>query len=149
MKAEHLPVLHLQWLLPNRSQMRQAWYRCREWMQGGRTAASINEQYARTLPERYVPTAAVPPEWIDDVTLPETSVDAQPSWHEADILRWFDERGLAFFEPVEIWGVRRLRQEFRKRDGPQSPARSFVSAVPRRAGANARATRAAARRSGE
>ncbi len=126
-KAEHLPVLHLQWLLPNRSQMRQAWYRCREWMQGGRTAASINEQYARTLPERYVPTAAVPPEWIDDVTLPETSVDAQPSWHEADILKWFDERGLAFFEPVEVWGVRRLRQEFRKRMGRNPrPDRSYL-----------------------
>jgi glycosyltransferase involved in cell wall biosynthesis len=127
LKAEHVPVLHLQWLLPNRSQMRQAWYRCREWMQGGRTAAAINEQYAHTLPERYVPTAPVPREWIDDVTLPATDVDAQPSWHEADILRWFDKRGVAFFEPVEIWGVRRLRREFRERTGRNPrPDRSYV-----------------------
>ena len=123
LKAEHVPVLHLQWLLPNRSQMRQAWYRCREWMQGGRTAAAINEQYAHTLPERYVPTAPVPHEWIDDVTLPGTAVDAEPSWHEADILRWFDERGVAFFEPIEIWAGAPAAAEFRRagRAGVHSP----------------------------
>ena len=49
-RAEGVPVLHLQWLLPNRSQMRQAWYRCREWMHGGRSAAAINEFYSITLP---------------------------------------------------------------------------------------------------
>ncbi len=37
-------VLHLQWLLPNRTQSRQAWYRCREWLDG-RDAAGINERY--------------------------------------------------------------------------------------------------------
>jgi hypothetical protein len=127
LKAEHVPVLHLQWLLPHRSQMRQAWYRCREWMQGGRTAAAINEQYAHTLPERYVPTAPVPHEWIEDVTLPGTAVDAQPSWHEADILQWFDERGVAFFEPLEIWGVPRLKQEFLSQTGrPPRPDRSYL-----------------------
>ena len=127
LKAEHVPVMHLQWLLPNRSQMRQAWYRCREWMQGGRTAAAINEQYAHTLPERYVPTSPVPHEWLDDVTLPDTAVDAQPSWHETDILRWFDELGVAFFEPIEIWEVPGLRQEFRKRAGRSPrPDRSYL-----------------------
>ncbi len=74
-----------------------------------------------------MPTAPIPPEWLDDVTLPGTSVDAQPSWHEADILRWFDERGVAFFEPIEIWGVRMLRQEFRKRTGRDPrPDRSYL-----------------------
>jgi hypothetical protein len=96
-------------------------------MQGGRTAAAINEQYAHTLPERYVATAPVPHEWLDDVTLPGTAGDAQPSWHEADILRWFDERGVAFFEPIEIWEVPRLRQEFRKRAGRSPrPDRSYL-----------------------
>lgn len=127
LRAEHVPVMHLQWLLPNRSQMRQAWYRCREWLQGERTAAAINEFYSQTLPERYVPTAPIPPAWLDDVTLPGTSVDAEPSWQQAEILRWFDERGVAFFEPIEIWGVPRLRQEFRKRAGRNPrPDRSYL-----------------------
>ena len=94
---------------------------------GRSTAAAINEFYSQTLPARYVPTAPIPPAWLDDVTLPGTSVDAEPSWQQADILRWFDERGVAFFEPIEIWGVRMLRQEFRKRTGRDPrPDRSYL-----------------------
>jgi hypothetical protein len=127
LRAGAVPVLHLQWLLPRRSQMRQAWYRCREWMQGGRTAVDINEQYAHTLPERFVPTAPVPAAWLDDVTLPGTAVDAEPTWQEADIRRWFDERGIEFFEPVEIWAVPELRDEFRRRTGRNPrPDRSYL-----------------------
>ena len=127
LKAEHVPVMHLQWLLPNRSQMRQAWYRCREWIHGGRSAAAINEFYSITLPSLYVQTAPIPQAWLEGVTLPGTAGDAQPSWHEADILRWFDERGVAFFEPIEIWEVPRLRQEFRQRAGRSPrPDRSYL-----------------------
>jgi hypothetical protein len=127
LRAEDVPVLHLQWLLPNRSQMRQAWYRCREWLQGERAAAIINEFYSQTLPELYVPTAPIPAGWLEGVTLPGTAVDDTPSWQEADILRWFDERGAAFFEPLEIWGVPSLRREFRRREGrTPRPDRSYM-----------------------
>ena len=127
LRADSVPVLHLQWLLPNRSQMRQAWYRCRELMQGERTAADINETYSRTLPEYYVPIAPVPPGWLDGVTLPDIAVDAEPPWQENEILAWFDERGVASFEPLEIWHVARLRQEFRRRTGRNPrPDRSYL-----------------------
>ena len=147
LRAEHVPVMHLQWLLPNRSQMRQAWYRCREWLQGESTAAAINEFYSRTLPERYVPTAPIPAAWLDDVALPGTSVDAEPSWQEAEILRWFEERGVAFFEPLEIWQVPRLRQAFRERAGrnPQ-PDRSYLPSGFVRAQALGRRVLSAAKR---
>ncbi len=127
LSADQVPVLHLQWLLPNRSQIRQAWYRCRELMQGERTAVDINETYAHTLPEWYAPTAAVPPLWLEAVTLPDTSVDSQPTWQEADILEWFDARGVEFFEPLEIWHVPALRREFRRRTGRgPRPDRSYL-----------------------
>ena len=29
-----VPVLHLQWLIAERNQMKQAWYRCRELLDG-------------------------------------------------------------------------------------------------------------------
>lgn len=132
--AEEVPVMHLQWLLPNRSQARQAWYRCREWMQGEKTAAVINEIYARTLPQVYVRTAPIPPAWLDDVTLPGTAIDAEPSWQVAEVLRWFDERGITFFEPLEIWHVPALRAEFRRRAGRSpTPDRSYLAPWPVRA----------------
>ncbi len=127
LRAEAVPVLHLQWLLPNRSQMRQAWYRCREWMQGERTAVEINQAYALTLPESYVPTAPVGADWLDGVTLPSTAVDAEAPWQKAEIVGWFDERGVEFFEPLEIWHVPALRQAFRLRLGRSPrPDRSYL-----------------------
>ena len=134
MRAEGVPVMHLQWLLPNRSQMRQAWYRCREWMQGDRSAATINSFYSVTLPTWYVQTAPIPPDWLDGVTLPVTAIDKEPSWQQADILGWFDERGVEFFEPIEIWHVPALCAEFQRRAGRNPhPDRSYVPAWPDRA----------------
>ncbi len=127
-RADGVPVLHLQWLLPNRSQIRQAWYRCHEWMHDGSSAATINHSYSVTLPTRHVPTAPIPHDWLDGVTLPDTAIDAVPSWAEADILGWFNERGVEFFEPLEIWHIARLRDEFRRRMGRNPrPDRSYLA----------------------
>ena len=133
-RAEGVPILHLQWLLPNRSQMRQAWYRCREWIHGGRSAAAINDFYSMTLPAWYVQTAPIPRDWLEGVTLPSTAIDAEPSWQEAEIIGWFNERGVEFFEPLEIWHVPALRAEFRRRLGRNpKPDRSYMPPWPDRA----------------
>ena len=132
-RAANLPVLHLQWLLPARTQMRQAWYRCREWMQGERPLVDINYQYSFTLPTRGVRTVAVPPDWVAGLTFPDLSIDAEVSWQERDILDWFDERGVEFFEPLEIWHIPRLRDEFRRRMGrePRSDRSHYPGLVER------------------
>jgi hypothetical protein len=133
-RAEGVPILHLQWLLPKRSQMRQAWYRCREWIHGGRSAATINDFYSITLPSFYVQTAPIPLDWLEGVTLPGTDIDAEPSWQEAEIIGWFDDRGVEFFEPLEIWHVPALHAEFRRRVGRNpKPDRSYMPAWPVRA----------------
>jgi hypothetical protein len=48
--AGDLPVLHLQWVLAERTQMRQAWYRCREWLDG-RSGCRDQRLYSITLPD--------------------------------------------------------------------------------------------------
>jgi hypothetical protein len=145
--AEHVPVLHLQWLLPRRNQIRQAWYRCREWIQQERSVAEINSQYAVALPSRDVATAPIPPDWIADVTFPDLEVDREPSWQAREVLRWFEERGPVFFEPLEIWHVAELRDAFRRAVGrePQSD-RSHHPAWTERAGRVARRLANAGRR---
>jgi len=129
-----VPVLHLQWLLPNRSQMRQAWYRCAEWRQRKRSAAEINEFYAVTLPRWHVPTAPIPADWLGGMTLPDTEIDREPAWHQAEILAWFDAHGIELFEPLEIWHVPLLRDEFKRRTGrAPRPDRSYREPLPKRA----------------
>lgn len=133
-RAEHAPVLHLQWLLPHRSQMRQAWYRCREWLQREHSASEINRFYSVTLPRWHVPTEPIPADWLQELTLPGTAVDREPSWQQAEILGWFDARGVEWFEPLEIWHVPQLREEFKRRTGRSPrPDRSYREPLARRA----------------
>jgi hypothetical protein len=126
LRAEDVHVLHLQWLLPERTQFRQAWYRCHEWMDHERTAAEINEAYFATLPEDRVPTLEVPVSWTEGLTFPDFSIDREPSWSERDILAWFDTHTPEFFEPLEIWHLSSLERAFRRHAGRRPrPDRSY------------------------
>lgn len=132
-QEESLHLLHLQWLVPQRNQLKQAWYRCRELLDG-RSAVAINEFYAVTLCDERVPTAKVPAEWVDQVTFPAPSSDRVSSWHLPEMLAWFDRHGILFFEGLEIWHIRVLADEFRKRVGRSPrPDRSYLPSWPVRA----------------
>ena len=147
LRAAHLPVLHLQWLIAERNQMKQAWYRCRELLDGSKTAAAINEVYSATLPDPGVRTEAVPAAWVEEITFPDLSVDRIPSWQERDVRGWFDAHSPAFFEKLEIWHVPALRQEFRRRVGrAPRPDRSYLPPWPVRARRLGRRLFSAARR---
>ena len=134
LQAASLHLLHLQWVIPDRNQMKQAWYRCREWLDGGRTARMINERYAMTFPNPRARTTALPREWVEDLTMPGADADRVISWHQRDIIKWFDEFGIERFEPIEIWFIPMLRDEFRRRVGRSPrPDRSYRPPWPVRA----------------
>jgi glycosyltransferase involved in cell wall biosynthesis len=146
LQAGEIHVLHLQWLLAGRTQMRQAWYRCKE-LVDGKAATAINEYYATTLPDQRVRTVDMPSTWVEGLTFPDLGVDREPSWNERDILAWFDTHGPAFFEPLEIWHIRSLREAFERQvgRGPR-PDRSYRPSWPARARHFGRRVAAAARR---
>jgi hypothetical protein len=145
--AGDLPVLHLQWVLAERTQMRQAWYRCREWLDGSKTAAAINAFYSITLPDAGVRTEDVPLPWRQGLTFPDPAIDREPTWNERDVLRWFDEQTPEFFEPLEIWHIPVLRAAFERRAGRRPrPDRSYRPSWPRRVQRFGRRVAAAARR---
>src|SRR3954469_8397153 len=145
-RADNVPLLHLQFIIPGRNQLKQAWYRCRELLDG-RNAAAINEFYSVTFHSGRVVTSPTRPEWTADLTFPAAGADLAPSWHQREILAWFDEHGIERFEPLEIWHVPVLLQEFRRRTGrrPRSD-RSYLPAWPIRARQFGRRLVGAARR---
>jgi len=146
LQAPELHVLHLQWLLANRTQMRQAWYRCKELLDG-KPAAAINEYYAGTLPDRGARTAEMPAAWTEGLTFPELAADREPSWNEREILAWFEQYGPARFEPLEIWHLAPLREAFVEAVGRQPrPDRSYRPSWPALARHFGRRVAAAARR---
>ena len=147
LRASALTILHLQWLLAERNQVKQAWYRCREWLDGSKTAAAINQFYSITLPDPRVRTEQVPTEWAQGITFPDLAIDAVPTWQGRDINAWFDEHSPEFFEPLEIWHIAALAAVFRARVGrsPQ-PDRSYLPSWPSRAQSLGRRLVRAARR---
>ena len=133
LKAPDVPVLHLQFAMWQRNQMKQAWYRALEWIDGRRTAGDINGQYAITFEPLFARTAPLPKAWLDGLTMPGGSVSGEPTWHDAEMRRLFDERGIEFFEPLEIWHLPLLRNEFRRRTGrTPRPDRSHIAPLPTR-----------------
>lgn len=147
LRASDVPVLHLQWLIANSNQMKQAWYRCREWLNGEKSAAAINAFYSVTFPAPRARTTPVPREWTADVTFPDSSVDQEPTWHQREIFDWFDQYGVEFFEPLEIWHVATLRREFARRAGRRAkPDRSYTAPWTTRATRFARRAASAVRR---
>ena len=124
--AEGLPVLHLQWLRAEQNQIKQAWYRAVELIDGRASPSAINAFYAITLPAGRVATAPVPQQWLAGLTFPDFAANETRSWQQRELYAWFDERGIEFFEPLEIWHIDVLRREFRRRTGrAPRPDRSY------------------------
>jgi hypothetical protein len=115
LRSDRLHVLHLQWLMADENQMKQAWYRCKELLDG-KTAAEINLRYAITLPASRTRTSAVPRAWTEGVSFPEL-VTRGITWQEKEIFEVLAERGAEFFEPLEIWHIPKLAQFFRNKVG--------------------------------
>jgi len=129
-------TLHYQFSFFNNFQLKQSWLRCSELIQRPQEASLINQKYLITLlDEMYIPQAVahstkMPDSWTDGIPLPPHP-NFDPEWKEENFLRkdllpetlkWFEEYGVEFFEPLHIWQVPQLREQFVKKTGrPPQP----------------------------
>jgi hypothetical protein len=117
LSLEEGAVLHFQFTPWDMFQYKQAWYRCAELIRTPRRAPEINEMYADSLDDPGAGTAELPVEWLDGIEIPSGLATLQPAWHRDEMLGWFDERGIEFFEPLQIWHIPELAELFRERVG--------------------------------
>jgi hypothetical protein len=68
--------------------------------------------YAITLDSATARTVSVPPAWVDGVTVPEGIADLPAAWHLDAMLALFDQHGIEFFEPLQIWHIPQLHEAF-------------------------------------
>ena len=137
LQAENLPVLHLQWLLAERNQMKQAWHAAAASCSTDRESGSRDQRVLFGEPFR-MPACAPP-------MCHRRGSRASPSRPAVDrsraIVAGARHPGLvrrrtrpAFFEPLEIWHIPALRDEFRRRVGRSPrPDRSYLPTWPERA----------------
>lgn len=116
-EPEQGAVLHLQFAFWQRFQMKQAWYRCTELVRNPGNAFPINQRYAITLDDPHAHLKPIPPEWLAGIDIPSGLESLPPGWHLDEILAWFDQYEIAFFEPLQIWHIPELRGEFLDRVG--------------------------------
>lgn len=111
-------VLHFQFASWQRFQLKQAFYRCSELTKYPASLAAINQKYAITLEDPQARTVSMPEEWLTGLQIPD-GLAAAPALHQhlEEILMWFDQYGMEFFEPLQIWHVPELEQEFVTRIG--------------------------------
>lgn len=113
----HAPLLHFQWVVWTRSQMKQAWYRCCEFLHERSNPVIINQKYAITLEDPAAGLTPAPAAWLRGLGIPEDFAKNGSDWHLQDILRWFQQYGISHFEPLEIWHIPELQNIFLKQMG--------------------------------
>lgn len=108
-------VLHYQFATWEKTQIKQAWYRCSELIKGHRSAKRINATYFISLDGPHVITKTLPVEWV---ALNKIDGDELGKiWQFQEILKWFSEYGIEKFEPLQIWHIPELKEIFIERTG--------------------------------
>lgn len=133
-----IPVAHYQFVFFRRAMIKQAWYRCHELLQGTRSARRINATYSIAEDSSRVQTIKVPTEWsLNDPTASSHLIQnfkVEESSYFRDILKWLDEKaesgakgivGAEFFEGLNIWDIKELRDAFITRVGREPRAQVF------------------------
>jgi hypothetical protein len=111
-------------------QLKIAWYFCIELVRTPDEAERINRFYFRDCDETYVKLRHVPDAWVEGLPLGDMR-PSSPSWRIAEMGRLFDEYGVQFFEPLEIWHIPALREEFVRRTGREPEGPSLYTRVRR------------------
>lgn len=106
-------VLHWQFARWEISQLKQAHYRCTELIKGERSTRRINNTYRITLPKENLNTKEIPNEWTKSIITPADLISGK-DFYINEIMRLFNEKGINFFEGLEIWHIKELYEIFIK-----------------------------------
>lgn len=114
---EQYGILHFQFLFWEQVQIKQAWYRCLELIHQPKKFNKINYLYSPSLDDRNVKLKDIPKNWLKGLDLPKKPNLLGSELKIKEIFIWFDKYGIEFFEPLQIWHIPILREEFLKRTG--------------------------------
>ena len=110
-------VLHFQFVPFKRFQMKQAFQRCREYLLTNTGASFVNKRYSITLDDPKAKWYKIPQEWISEINELEQLETASVDWYYPEILNFFSQKDIRFFEPLQIWHIPQLYNKFIKQVG--------------------------------
>ncbi|MCX6716552.1 MAG: glycosyltransferase family 2 protein [Candidatus Taylorbacteria bacterium] len=118
-------VLHFQFVPFEKFQIKQAFQRCRELALGSTNARRINNKYSPTLDSNTVQTEKIPEEWLGGIENIDNLSNLNEIYYKEDIMKYFEEKGILFFEPLEIWHVPGFRKMFIEKVGREPTVKRY------------------------
>jgi len=103
----NIPLLHFQFANWNRTQDKQAWYRCHELVAGG-NVQNINQKYSITKDESNLKLSLVPKKWYKDLSVPTSLEQTGNSWYVEDMKHLMSVHGVDMFRDLDIWHIKGL-----------------------------------------
>ncbi|QSH39037.1 glycosyltransferase family 2 protein [Candidatus Kaiserbacteria bacterium] len=114
-KVEY-PILHLHYMAKARSEIKQVWYMCIELLNDVKPFR-INHRYAAAKFKNII-SAPIESKWVENITMPPLDVFADTYAKRRDeVSDMFVEKGILYFEPLDIWHIPELRDLFIKEVG--------------------------------
>ena len=124
-------VIHTQFGQWRRTQLKQAWYRCLELVFTNQKARQINSTYEITLERMVNSVVPIRSDWVEGIKFPRDIGIFELDWHANEILGWFEKFGPQYFEPLDIWDIKVLRDYFETNVG-RPPRRPLYPSVLRK-----------------
>lgn len=119
------PLLHFQFIAWEKSQIKQAWYMCSELIQSLQSVRKINYRYSSSILN---PTCIekTPESWYEKIKLPKAEIfESGDEERLKEIFDFFNEKGILFFEPLDIWHIKELSGEFVRLTGRKPNPKKF------------------------
>jgi glycosyltransferase involved in cell wall biosynthesis len=123
------PILHLQFLAKRRCEIKQAFYMCNDLLQG-KNPRKINNQYsvAKFLPS--ITTGTIHESWRYGIEMPPFSIfESEDKIKKEELMKLFEIKGVAFFEPLDIWHIENLAETFIKKEGRIPIVKTFPKII--------------------
>jgi glycosyltransferase involved in cell wall biosynthesis len=117
-------ILHFQFINFRDAQTKQAWYRCIELIQTKKDPRRINNTYSVGLDNNKIILKKTNSEWFTGISIPQQESNKW-MWYIDNISKMFNEYGIKYFEPLDIWYVKELEDEFIKKIGRVPKSKKF------------------------
>lgn len=118
-------MLHFQFVPFERFQVKQVFMACREYILGRGTYKRINDTYEITLDDSTAKCSKVPEKWTAKIKNMENLSFQGGDWFYSAILEYFDQKGIEFFEPLQIWHIPELKKLFIERVGREPKSKTY------------------------
>lgn len=115
-------MLHFQYIFFKRSQLKQAWYKCSEFLKNEKSARRINQMYSHSMPTSEVLMPA-PEKWQIKLFSKQNPDDFL--FYLSKIKNWFKIYGIEKFEPLEIWHTDDLYNLFLESKGRKPKPKKY------------------------